>query len=51
MVSEELTGATGIKLEDFVVHVHQGRDLGVFSHNDSTLHEGQADNQTPRTRV
>ena len=51
MVSENLTGAMGIEREDFVVHVHQGRDLGVFSHNDSTLHEEQTDNPTPRTSV
>lgn len=51
MVIENLTGAMGIEREDFVIHVHQGRDLGVFSHNDSTLHEGQADNQTPWTSV
>ena len=40
MVDEDLTDAVGIEREDLVVHVHQGRDLGVFSHNDSTLHEG-----------
>lgn len=51
MVSEDLTDAVGIEREDFVVHVHQGRDLGVFSHTDSTLHEGQTDNQPPRTGV
>ena len=40
MVDEDLTDAVGIEREDLVVHVHQGRDLGVFSHNDSTLREG-----------
>jgi hypothetical protein len=40
MVDEDLTDALGIEREDLVVHVHQGRDLGVFSHNDPTLHEG-----------
>jgi len=39
MVDEDLTDAVGIEREDLVVHVHQGRDLGVFSHNDSTLRE------------
>ena len=40
MVDEDLTDAVGIEREDLAVHVHQGRDLGVFSHSDSTLHEG-----------
>jgi hypothetical protein len=40
MVDEDLTDAVGIEREDLVVHVHQGRDLGVFSHNDSTLRGG-----------
>jgi hypothetical protein len=40
MVDEDLTDAVGIEREDLVVHVHQGRDLGVFTHNDSTLQEG-----------
>jgi hypothetical protein len=50
-VSEDLTKAVGIEREGFVVHVHQRRNLGVFSDNDSTLHEGRTDNPTPRTGV
>ena len=45
-----LLGAVlGIEREDLVVHVHQGRDLGVFSHNDSTLHEAEGDTTPPTT--
>ena len=43
MVDEDLTDAVGIEREDLVVHVHQSRDLGVFTHNDSTLHEGHTE--------
>ncbi|MQF64164.1 hypothetical protein FIM03_02565 [SAR202 cluster bacterium AD-802-L14_MRT_200m] len=49
MVDEDLTDAVGIEREDLVVHVHQGRDLGVFSHNDSTLHEAEGDTTPPTT--
>jgi hypothetical protein len=44
MVDEDLTDAVGIEREDLVVHVHQGRDLGVFTHNENTLHEGSGEN-------
>ena len=47
MVDEDLTDAVGIERDDLVVHVHQGRDLGVFTHNDTTLHEGHGENQPP----
>ncbi len=47
MVDEDLTDAVGIERDDLVVHVHQGRDLGVFTHNDATLHEGQGENPPP----
>ncbi len=49
MVDEDLTDAVGIEREDLVVHIHQGRDLGVFSHNDSTLHEAEGDVKPPAT--
>jgi hypothetical protein len=47
MVDEDLTDAVGIEREDLVVHVHQGRDLGVFTQDDSTLHEGHSDGPPP----
>ena len=47
MVDQDLTDAVGIEREDLVVHVHQGRDLGVFTHNDSTLHEGHSEEPPP----
>ena len=30
-IDEDLVDAIGIARDDFIVHVHQGRDLGVFS--------------------
>jgi len=33
-VDEELLDAVGVAREEFIVHVHQGRDVGVYSdHN------------------
>ena len=34
MVDEDVLDAVGIEREEFVVHVHQGRDLGVYSNQD-----------------
>ncbi len=31
LVDDELLDAVGVAREEFIVHVHQGRDLGVFS--------------------
>lgn len=39
MIDEDLTDAIGVERDDLVIHVHQGRDLGVFSHNDPNMHE------------
>ncbi len=34
IVDEDLIDAVGIERDEFVVHVHQGRDLGVWSNNE-----------------
>ncbi|MEE8363756.1 MAG: hypothetical protein V3S18_06785 [Dehalococcoidia bacterium] len=34
MVGEDLIDAVGIEQEELIVHVHQGRDLGVYSQNE-----------------
>ncbi|MSP78159.1 MAG: hypothetical protein EXR67_01145 [Dehalococcoidia bacterium] len=31
IIDEELVDAVGVNREEFIVHVHQGQDLGVFS--------------------
>lgn len=31
IVDDELVDAVGVNREEFIVHVHQGQDLGVFS--------------------
>ena len=46
MIDEDLTDAIGVDRDELVVHVHQGRDLGVFSHNDPNIHEGHGDSPT-----
>ena len=46
MIDEDLTDAIGVERDDLVVHVHQGRDLGVFSHNDPNMQEGHGDGGT-----
>ncbi len=46
MIDEDLTDAIGVERDDLVIHVHQGRDLGVFSHNDPTMQEGHGDGST-----
>ena len=33
-MDEELLDAVGITRQEFIIHVHQGRDLGVFSARD-----------------
>ena len=33
-IDEELLDAVGITRQEFIIHVHQGRDLGVFSARD-----------------
>ena len=33
-LDEELVDAVGVNREEFIVHVHQGRDVGVFSNPD-----------------
>jgi hypothetical protein len=44
IVDEDLIDAVGIERDEFVVHVHQGRDLGVWSNNEPgpTEDTGQA---------
>ncbi|MBI2935981.1 MAG: hypothetical protein HYY31_04135 [Chloroflexi bacterium] len=34
IIDDELVDSVGIAREEFVVHVHQGRDLGVFSNHE-----------------
>ncbi len=46
MIDEDLTDAIGVERDDLVIHVHQGRDLGVFSHNDPTMQEGHGNGST-----
>ena len=31
MADDELLDAVGVNREEFILHVHQGRDLGIFS--------------------
>jgi len=33
IIDEELVDVLGVHREDFIVHVHQGQDLGVFSNS------------------
>jgi len=33
-VDENLIDSVGVSRDEFIVHVHQGRDLGVFSNQD-----------------
>jgi hypothetical protein len=41
----ELLDATGLSRDDFVVHVHQGREVGVFSNSQySEDEQGGSDN-------
>ncbi|MEX0762922.1 MAG: hypothetical protein WD208_00060 [Dehalococcoidia bacterium] len=34
IVDEDIIDAVGVERDEFVVHVHQGRDLGVYSNNE-----------------
>ena len=34
VVEEELVDVVGVARDEFIVHVHQGRDVGVFSNHD-----------------
>lgn len=34
IVDEDIIDAVGVERDDFVVHVHQGRDLGVYANNE-----------------
>lgn len=34
MIDGELLDAVGLTRDEFIVHVHQGRDIGVFSDHD-----------------
>jgi hypothetical protein len=33
-IDEELLDVVGVAREEFIVHVHQGRDMGVYSNHD-----------------
>ena len=33
-IDEELVDVVGVTREEFIVHVHQGRDIGVYSNHD-----------------
>ncbi len=35
-LDDEVLDAIGLAREDFIVHVHQGREIGIFSHNEYT---------------
>ena len=37
-MDEELCEAVGVTKEEIIVHVHQGKDLGVFSVSDNFNH-------------
>lgn len=44
-IDDELLDAVGLHRDDFIVHVHQGREIGVFSHSEFSEDEGNpADN-------
>lgn len=34
LVDDELLDAVGVAREEFIVHVHQGRDLGVYTNHE-----------------
>lgn len=42
IIDEELVDAVGVNREEFIVHVHQGRDLGVFSDHEFGENGGEA---------
>ena len=41
-LDDELLDAIGLAREDFIVHVHQGREVGVFSHSEYSEEDEQA---------
>jgi hypothetical protein len=44
-IDEELLDAVGLNREDLIVHIHQGREIGVFSNSEFSEDEGNpADN-------
>ncbi|MEK9659788.1 MAG: hypothetical protein VW450_07595 [Chloroflexota bacterium] len=44
-LDDELLDAVGLGRDDFIVHVHQGREVGVYSHSDYNEDEqASADN-------
>lgn len=45
MVDDDILDAVGVERDEFIVHVHQGRDLGVYSNQEF----GQAGNGHPPT--
>ena len=34
MIDEDIVDAVGVERDEFIVHIHQGRDLGVFSNQE-----------------
>jgi len=34
MIDEDIVDAVGVDRDEFIVHIHQGRDLGVFSNQE-----------------
>lgn len=34
IVDEDIVDAVGVERDEFIVHVHQGRDLGVYSNHE-----------------
>ncbi|MBM3939902.1 MAG: hypothetical protein FJ318_03215 [SAR202 cluster bacterium] len=40
-IDAELLDAVGLSRDDLIVHVHQGREIGVFSHRDYDESEEQ----------
>jgi len=41
-IDEEIVDSVGVNREEFIVHVHQGRDIGVFS-NPEFGHNGDSE--------
>ena len=40
-IDDELVDAIGVVREEFIVHVHQGRDLGVYSDQEFSSNGGE----------
>ena len=38
MVDQDIADAVGVERDEFVVHIHQGRDLGVYANPDFAEH-------------